>query len=79
MELKRKADWDNTHKRIRSSEPNAESWQKELDDLYNKAKRILKELENEGIASSDKIIEQLRYGTKSESFLIFAEEKVPGT
>lgn len=76
VELKRKADWDNTHKRIRSSEPNAESWQKELDDLFNKAKRILKEQENEGIASSDKIIEQLRYGTKSESFLIFAEEKV---
>lgn len=74
--LTRKADWDNTRKKIRSSESMAESWQKELDDLCNKAKRILRELENEGMASADKIIEQLRYGTKSESFLMFAEEKV---
>ena len=76
VELTRKFDWDSKRQRIKPSEPMQEAWQAELDDLKEKATGILRELENEGMASADKIIELLRYGTHSEAFLVYAEEKV---
>lgn len=76
VELTRKVDWDTKHQKIKPSEPKAESWQEELDKLKENAFKILRELESEGMASADKIIEELRYGSHSESFLVYAEQKV---
>ena len=76
VELSRKGDWDAKHQRIKSSESMQEAWQAELDRLVQRAKAIRDELERNGTTSADKIVEILRYGSKSESFLEFAEEKV---
>jgi integrase len=76
VELKRKEDWDPKHQRIKPSEQKWQSWQKVLDDLKEKALTIQRELEQAGMASADKIIEELRYGAHSESFLVYAEQKV---
>lgn len=74
--LRRKSDWDSKKQAVKATEPLYESWQKELDDLIERAKNIDRELKKAGISSADKIVEELRYGTKSESFLVFAEQKV---
>lgn len=76
VELKRKEDWDPKHQRIKPSEQKWQSWQKVLDDLKEKALTIQRELEQAGMASADKIIEELRFGAHSESFLVYAEQKV---
>lgn len=74
--LTRKSDWDSAHQRIKPSETMCEEWQRKLDELKTKAEKILGELEQNGTASADKVIEELRYGAHSDSFLIFAEQKV---
>ena len=74
--LKRKEDWDSKRQKIKPTEPKYKGWQEELDNLKEKALAILRELEKTGMASADKIIEELRYGTRSESFLALAEQKV---
>lgn len=74
--LRRKSDWDSKNKRIKPTEQMYESWQKELDELLEHARSIDRALKKEGMSSADKIVEELRYGTKSESFLVFAEQKV---
>lgn len=76
VELKRKSDWDSKNKKIKPSEPMFEEWQAKLDALYNKADNIRENLEKGGTASADKIIEELRFGAHSESFLVLAEQKV---
>lgn len=76
VELKRKSDWDSKNKKIKPLEPMFEEWQAKLDALYNKADNIRENLEKGGTASADKIIEELRFGAHSESFLVLAEQKV---
>ncbi len=74
--LKRKSDWDSKNQRIKPTEQMYESWQKELDGLLQQAREIDRTLKKQGVSSADKIVEELRFGTKSESFLVFAEQKV---
>lgn len=74
--LKRKSDWDSKNQRIKPTEQMYESWQKELDGLLQQAREIDRTLKKQGMSSADKIVEELRFGTKSESFLVFAEQKV---
>lgn len=76
IELKRKSDWDSNKQKIKPSEDNHERWQNELDQLMETALNIHRELQRTTTSSSDKIIEQLRVGGHSESFLKFAETKV---
>ena len=75
VELKRKSDWDSKKQRIKPSEPLYEGWQQELDQLKEKALSIHRELEKDSVSSADKIIEELRRGSQSESFLELAEKK----
>ena len=72
--LSRKSDWDSEKQKIKYTEPNRDKWQKVLDELKEKALTIHRELEEESVSSPDKIIETLRGGTKSDSFLDFAEQ-----
>lgn len=74
--LKRKTDWDSKNQRIKPSETLYDSWQNELDGLMERAREIDRTLKKQGTSSADKIVEELRYGARSESFLILAEQKV---
>ena len=74
--LRRKYDWDSTRQKIKSTEPMHENWQKGIDSIMKRALAIHKSLEESSISSADKIIDALRRGANSESFLRFAEKKV---
>ena len=76
IKLKRKGDWDSKHQRIKASEPRYLEWQCVLDELKERAKTIHRALEKESSSSAEKIIDALRRGANSESFLKFAEKKV---
>lgn len=76
IKLKRKGDWDSKHQRIKASEPRYLEWQCVLDELKERAKAIHRALEKESSSSAEKIIDALRRGANSESFLKFAEKKV---
>lgn len=65
---KKNRDW------VLRTEPNHKKWNDELDLLFEKARRILSELENKGIASRNKLKETLEQGERSSSFMTFAEE-----
>lgn len=69
--LSRKSDWDQSRQKIRYTEPNRDDWQNNLDQLMEKAKGIHRRLQEE--SSPDRIIEELRGGDRSDSFLEFAE------
>lgn len=72
--LSKKSDWDSQRQKIRYTEPNRDKWQEELDKLVERAMDIYRELEKEGTASPDKIIEELTHGNrKGSSFLEYAE------
>ncbi len=75
IELKRKSDWDPKKQRVKPSEPLFEGWQEELDQLKERALSIHRDLEKESISGADKIIEKLRAGQQSVSFLELAEKK----
>lgn len=76
IKLKRKADWDSKHQKIRSTEPKYEEWQQVIDDLKEQAKGIHRKLEKESSSSAEKIIDALRRGANSTFFLRLAEKKV---
>lgn len=74
IELSRKIDWNKTAQEIRTTEPNAKKWNNELQKLLVKVKDICRDLEEDGIASAEKILEVLEGGEKSLSFYIFAQQ-----
>lgn len=76
IKLKRKADWDSKRQKIRSSEPMYEEWQKVIDDVKERASNIHRKLEKESSSSADKIIDALRRGANTKSFLQLTEKKV---
>lgn len=74
--LRRKTDWDSKRQKIKPSEPMYESWQRVIDNIKERAITIHRTLEESSISSAEKIIDALRRGANSESFLHFAEKKV---
>ena len=74
IELSRKIDWNKTAQEIRTTEPNAKKWNNELDKLLERARDIYRDLEEDGVASAERIIEVLEGGEKSPSFYIFAQQ-----
>ena len=73
--LTRKSDWDSAKQKIKYTEPRRDVWQEELDQLKEKVLGIHRQLEKDSVSSPSKIIEVLRGGSRSESFLKFAEAK----
>lgn len=73
--LTRKSDWDSAKQKIKYTEPRRDAWQEELDQLKEKVLGIHRQLEKDSVSSPSKIIEVLRGGSRSESFLKFAEAK----
>ena len=76
IKLKRKVDWDSKHQKIKPSEPKYQEWQAVLDELKERALAVHRSLEKQSSSSAEKIIDALRRGANSESFLKFAEKKV---
>ncbi len=76
IKLRRKIDWDSKRQKIKPSEPNYEAWQEVLDDVKERALAIHRSLESTSVSTAEKIIDALRRGPASESFLKFAEKKV---
>ena len=74
IELSRKIDWNKTTQEIRTTEPNSKKWNNELQKLLERVKDIYRDLEEDGIASPEKILEVLEGGEKSFSFYIFAQQ-----
>lgn len=74
IELSRKIDWNRLAQEIRTTEPNAKKWNTELEKLKERAKDIYRDLDEDGVASAEKIIEVLEGGEKSMSFYVFAEQ-----
>lgn len=74
VELSRKIDWNKTAQEIRTTEPNAKKWNDDLDKLLIRVKDIYRDLDEDGIASAEKIIEVLEGGEKSLSFYLFAQQ-----
>lgn len=74
IELVRKTDWNKTAQEIRAIEPNAKKWNGELEKLLGRAKDIYRDLDEDGIASAEKILEVLDGGEKSPSFFVFAQQ-----
>jgi hypothetical protein len=73
--LTRESDWDSAKQKIKYTEPRRDAWQEELDQLKEKVLGIHRQLEKDSVSSPSKIIEVLRGGSRSESFLKFAEAK----
>lgn len=74
IELSRKIDWNNSAQEIRTTELNAKKWNDELEKTLERAKDIYRNLDEDGVASAEKIIEILEGGEKSHSFYAFAQQ-----
>ncbi len=74
IELARRIDWNSSSQEVRTSESNYKKWNNELQHLLERAKDIYRDLDEDGIASPEKIIEVLEGGEKSPSFYIFAQQ-----
>lgn len=74
IELARRIDWNPTNQEVRTSESNYKKWNNELQQLLERAKDIYRDLDEDGIASPEKIIEVIEGGEKSYSFYIFAQQ-----
>lgn len=73
--LKSKNDWNAKKKQIRSSEPNYVLWNQVLEDELERAKETYRELRTDGLATSDKIIEEVVNSEKTASFLQYAKDR----
>lgn len=77
LEVK-KADWNKkakNYKHFRSSHHNAEASNDILKDILAKYDGTYKELRKEGVASSENIIEKVKTGEVSESFLQYVKDR----
>ena len=77
LEVK-KADWNQkakNYKHFRSSHHNAEASNDMLKDILAKYDGTYKELRKEGVASSENIIEKVKTGEVSESFLQYVKDR----
>lgn len=62
IELARRVDWNSTTQEVRTSESNYKKWNNELQHLLERARDIYRDLDEDGIASPEKIIEVLEGG-----------------
>lgn len=78
IELKRKSDYNTKAKQdnwIRSSEPNYKAWNEALSKELEKAKQIYRDLREDGLATSQKIVSEILAGEKTTSFLEYAKQR----
>ncbi len=76
VEVKRASDFNKSTKNekwIRPSEPNHAIWNEALRIEVEKAKQTYRELKNDGLATSDKIVSEIKAGEQTLSFLEYAK------
>jgi|AGTN01.1.fsa_nt_gi Site-specific recombinase XerD len=74
IELNRLSDWNKKTQEIRKSEPNFKVWNDALSRELEKAKSTYRELRDQGKASSENIIYEIKEEEKNFSFISFADE-----
>lgn len=78
IEVRRKSDFNAKAKQanwIRSSEKDSKKWNEILERELEKAKVTYRELRDEGIATSDKVVSEIRAGERSSSFIEYARQR----
>lgn len=72
IELSRTSDWNKDKQRIRTSEPNAASWNEQLDIELERAKSQYRALKGEGVATSRQLIRSIKGETDAPTLLVYA-------
>lgn len=78
VEVRRKSDFNKDTKNekwIRSSEPNSVVWNEALHNEIEEAKRTYRELKEDGLATSDRIVSEMQAGERTSSFLEYAKQR----
>lgn len=75
VELDSKKDWNPKKQEVRSSEPNAASWNEALAKELEEAKATFRSLKEEGAATSDKIKQTIQGDGRTKSFLQYAKQR----
>lgn len=78
VEVRRKSDFNKDTKNekwIRSSEPNSVVWNEALHNEIEEAKRTYRELKEDGLATSDRIVSEMQAGERTSSFLEYARQR----
>lgn len=75
IELSRKSDWNAKKQSIRPSEANYAKWNDVLEEELEKAKKIYKDLRDEGIATKENLKSQFENDNEVISFLEYARSK----
>lgn len=73
--LNKKSDWNNKKKEIRQSEPNYAKWNEILEQELETVKSKYRELREGGLATSERIKEEVTASEKTTSFLEYARKR----
>lgn len=73
--LNKKSDWNNKKKEIRQSEPNYAKWNEILEQELETVKSKYRELREGGLATSERIKEEVTASEKTTSFLKYARKR----
>jgi site-specific recombinase XerD len=78
IEVRKKSDFKSDAKAgkwIQTSEPNNKKWNEVLESELEAAKKTYRELREDGLATSDKVISTIRAGERSASFIDYAKQR----
>ncbi len=78
IELRRRTDFNTKAKQdnwIRTSEPNAKAWNEALTNELEKAKATYRELRQDGLATSERVVDEIMAGERSSSFVQYTRER----
>src|SRR5574344_98088 len=78
VEVRKRSDFNKDTKNekwIRSSEPNSALWNEVLHNELEDAKQTYRELREDGLATSDRIVSQIQSGERTSSFLEYARQR----
>lgn len=73
--LNKKSDWNSKKKEIRQSEPNYAKWNEILEQELETVKSKYRELRDSGLATSDRIKDEVTASEKTTSFLQYARKR----
>lgn len=73
--LNKKSDWNSKKKEIRQSEPNYAKWNEVLEQELETVKSKYRELRDSGLATSDRIKDEVTASEKTTSFLQYARKR----
>ena len=78
IEVKKKTDFKSkakVGKWIQTSEPNNKKWNEVLESELEAAKKTYRDLRDDGLATSEKVVSTIKAGERSSSFLEYAKQR----